>query len=207
MSFGTLTLKHITKQLGEYSLTIPHAEIRKGDKIALIGENGSGKSSLINILNGTDQDFQGAILLDQLPVHQLWGKFGMILQQEHTFISSYDNNVTIFKTLDENFRDEEFEKTPPQSLSGGQQQRMYLNREKNRQSPLIIMDEPFSSLDASQFQKELDKVLSLSSAVVLTLHRQEEMLSRFDQIWEIKDGELVVVKRVLKHDYSRLMLK
>ena len=183
MSFGTLTLKHITKQLGEYSLTIPHAEIRKGDKIALIGENGSGKSSLINILNGTDQDFQGAILLDQLPVHQL------------------------FKTLDENFRDEEFEKTPPQSLSGGQQQRMYLNREKNRQSPLIIMDEPFSSLDASQFQKELDKVLSLSSAVVLTLHRQEEMLSRFDQIWEIKDGELVVVKRVLKHDYSRLMLK
>lgn len=207
MSFGTLTLKHITKQLGEYSLTIPHAEIRNGDKIALIGENGSGKSSLINILNGTDQDFQGAILLDQLPVHQLWGKFGMILQQEHTFISSYDNNVTIFKTLDENFRDEKFEKIPPQSLSGGQQQHMYLNREKNRHSPLIIMDEPFSALDASQFQKELDKVLSLSSAVVLTLHRQEEMLSRFDQIWEIKDGELVVVKRVLKHDYSRLMLK
>lgn len=124
----------------------------------------------------------------------------MILQQEHTFISSYDNNVTIFKTLDENFRDEEFEKTPPQSLSGGQQQRMYLNREKNRQSPLIIMDEPFSALDASQFQKELDKVLSLPSAVIITLHRQEEALERFDQVWEIKDGELVVVRRVLKHD-------
>ena len=62
------------------------------------------------------------------------------------------------------------------------------------------MDEPFSALDASQFQKELDKVLSLSSAVGLTLHRQEKMLSRFDQIWEIKDRELVVVKRVLKHD-------
>ncbi|MEE5955113.1 ATP-binding cassette domain-containing protein [Streptococcus pneumoniae] len=144
--------------------------------------------------------YQGEILLDHLPVHQLWGKFGMILQQEHTFISSYENNVTIFKTFEANFRDEKFEKIPPQSLSGGQQQHMYLNREKNRHSPLIIMDEPFSALDASQFQKELDKVLSLSSAVVLTLHRQEEMLSRFDQIWEIKDGELVIVKRVLKHD-------
>lgn len=81
-----------------------------------------------------------------------------------------------------------------------QQQRMYLNREKNRQSPLIIMDEPFSALDASQFQKELDKVLSLPSAVIITLHRQEEALERFDQVWEIKDGELVVVRRVLKHD-------
>lgn len=200
ISFESLMLNHITKRLGESSLTIPHVEIRKGDKIALIGENGSGKSSMLNILNGTDRDFQGEILLNYLPVHQLWGKFGMILQQEHTFISSYENNVTIFKTFEANFRDEKFEKISPQSLSGGQQQHMYLNREKNRHSPLIIMDEPFSALDASQFQKELDKVLSLSSAVVLTLHRQEEMLSRFDQIWEIKDGELVVVKRVLKHD-------
>lgn len=200
MSFETLMLNHITKRLGESSLTIPHVEIRKGDKIALIGENGSGKSSLLNILNGTDRDFQGEILLDQLPVHRIWGKFGMILQQEHTFISSYENNVTIFKAFEANFRDEKFEKIAPQSLSGGQQQCMYLNREINRQSPLIIMDEPFSALDASQFQKELDKVLSLSSTVVLTLHRQEEVLSRFDQVWEIKDGELVIVKRVLKHD-------
>ncbi|RSJ20505.1 Thiamine import ATP-binding protein ThiQ [Streptococcus intermedius] len=200
MSFETLMLNHIIKRLGESSLTIPHVEIRKGGKIALIGENGSGKSSLLNILNGTDRDFQGEILLDHLPVHQLWGKFGMILQQEHTFISSYENNVTIFKTFEANFRDGKFEKIPPQSLSGGQQQHMYLNREKNRHSPLIIMDEPFSALDASQFKKELDKVLSLSSAVVLTLHHQEDVLSRFDQVWEIKDGELVVVKRVLKHD-------
>ena len=193
-SFGTLTLKQISKQLGESNLTISFATIHKGDKIALIGDNGSGKSSLLNILNGTDEDFQGEILLDSLSLNQLWGKFGMILQQEHTFISSYENNVTLFNTFEADFQDEELEKIAPQSLSGGQKQRMYLNREKNRKSPLLIMDEPFSALDASQFELELKKVLDLPCAVIVTLHRQPEALKNFDQVWEIKNGELLVLK-------------
>lgn len=118
----------------------------------------------------------------------------MILQLEHTFISSYKNNVTVFEAFDATFSDSLFENTPPQSLSGGQQQRMYLNREKNRKSPLIIMDEPFSALDALQFESELKKVLALPSSVIITLHRQNQALKYFDQIWEIKDGELTIVK-------------
>ena len=146
-SFDTITLKNISKQLGESKLIITSATIQKGDKIALIGKNGSGKSSLLNILNGTDEDFEGQIVLDGLVLDHLWGRFGMILQQEHTFISSYENNVTLFNSFNEKFREEDFEKIPPQSLSGGQQQRMYLNREKNRKNPLLILDEPFSALD------------------------------------------------------------
>ena len=91
-------------------------------------------------------------------------------------------------------KDAEFEATPPQSLSGGQQQRMYLNREKNRQSPLVIMDEPFSALDAHQFEAELKKVLDLPCAVIITLHRQNEALKNFDQVWEIRSGELIIQK-------------
>lgn len=49
LAFDTLTLNGISKQLGETRLIISHAEIHKGDKIALIGENGSGKSSLLNL--------------------------------------------------------------------------------------------------------------------------------------------------------------
>ena len=71
---------------------------------------------------------------------------------------------------------------------------MYLNREKNRKSPLLIMDEPFSALDASQFELELKKVLDLPCAVIVTLHRQPEALKNFDQVWEIKNGELLVWK-------------
>ena len=79
-------------------MIITSATIQKGDKIALIGKNGSGKSSLLNILNGTDEDFEGQIVLDGLVLDHLWGRFGMILQQEHTFISSYENNVTLFNS-------------------------------------------------------------------------------------------------------------
>lgn len=194
LSFETITLKNLSKQLGESTLKISFATIHKGDKIALIGENGSGKSSLLNILNGTDEDFQGEILLNDLPLNQLWGRFGLILQQEHSFISSYENNVTLFNTFPAEFKDVEFEVTPPQSLSGGQQQRMYLNREKNRQSPLVIMDEPFSALDARQFEAELKKVLDLPCAVIITLHRQNEALKNFDQVWEIRAGKLIIQK-------------
>ena len=194
LSFETIKLKNLSKQLGESTLKISFATIHKGNKIALIGENGSGKSSLLNILNGTDEDFQGEILLNDLPLNQLWGRFGLILQQEHSFISSYENNVTLFNTFPAEFKDVEFEVTPPQSLSGGQQQRMYLNREKNRQSPLVIMDEPFSALDAHQFEAELKKVLDLPCAVIITLHRQNEALKNFDQVWEIRSGELIIQK-------------
>ena len=194
LSFETITLKNLSKQLGESTLKISSATIHKGDKIALIGENGSGKSSLLNILNGTDENFQGEILLDDLPLNQLWGRFGLIMQQEHSFISSYENNITLFNTFPAEFKDAEFEVIPPQSLSGGQQQRMYLNREKNRKSPLVIMDEPFSALDDNLFESELKKVLDLPCAVIVTLHRQSEALKNFDQVWEIKSGELLVEK-------------
>ncbi|WP_462129189.1 ATP-binding cassette domain-containing protein, partial [Streptococcus parasanguinis] len=196
-SFETITLKNLSKQLGESTLKISFATIHKGDKIALIGENGSGKSSLLNILNGTDEDFQGEILLNDLPLNQLWGRFGLILQQEHSFISSYENNVTLFNTFLAEFKDAEFEATPPQSLSGGQQQRMYLNREKNRQSPLVIMDEPFSALDAisrKQLQaltKDLHKEFGMTT--IFVTHDTDEALKLGDRIAVLQEGEIVQV--------------
>ena len=53
-----------------------------------------------------------------------------------------------------------FEKFHHNPLSGGQQQRMYLNREKNRKNPLLILDEPFSALDTNQFKMELERGLN-----------------------------------------------
>lgn len=56
------------------------------------------------------------------------------------------------------------------------------------------MDEPFSALDAHQFEAELKKVLDLPCAVIITLHRQSEALKNFDQVWEIRSGELIIQK-------------
>ena len=53
---------------------------------------------------------------------------------------------------------------------------MYLNREKNRKNPLLILDEPFSALDTNQFKMELERVLELPSAVIVTLHRQKRII-------------------------------
>ena len=66
MSFRDPDAKPYHQATGESSLTIPHVEIRKGTRLPSSAKNGSGKSSLLNILNGTDRDFQGEISLDHL---------------------------------------------------------------------------------------------------------------------------------------------
>ena len=54
---------------------------------------------------------------------------------------------------------------------------------------------PFSALDAHQFEAEFGKkVLDLPCAVIITLHRQNEALKNFDQVWEIRSGELIIQK-------------
>jgi len=49
-------------------------------------------------------------------------------------------------------------------------------------------------LDARQFEAELKKVLDLPCAVIITLHRQNEALKNFDQVWEIRAGKLIIQK-------------
>src|SRR5699024_9977592 len=127
----------------------------------------------LNILIGRSTNFQGQIFLDGEQLVDLDNTFATILQKEHSFEDSYLENVTIFGSYP-------FSKTAacekPQiatSMSGGEQQLMYLQRAINTNSPLLILDEPFSALDDDQFNAALERVLSLPSAVIMVLHQKK----------------------------------
>ena len=193
-------------------------EIKKGEVVVIIGPSGSGKSTLLRSMNLLEEATKGKVIFEGVDItdkkNDLFAmreKMGMVFQQFNLFPNmTVMGNIILspIKTKGESKQVAEkralelLEKVGlpdkadayPQSLSGGQQQRMYLNREKNRKNPLLILDEPFSALDTNQFKMELERVLELPSAVIVTLHRQNELLSKFDQVWEIKNGELVILK-------------
>lgn len=66
---------------------------------------------------------------------------------------------------------------------------MYLSREQNHQSPFLILDEPFSAMDAEQLKKELLKVLNDEGTVLLTIHQNKDLLALFDRVWSLKKRE------------------
>ena len=133
-------------------------------------------------------------MLDGLVLDHLWGRFGMILQQEHTFISSYENNVTLFNSFNEKFREEDFEKIPPQSLSGGQQQRIAIARGLAMEPDVLLFDEPTSALDPEMVGEVLAVMQELAQSgmtMVIVTHEMGFAREVADRVIFMADGVVV----------------
>ncbi len=143
---------------GQQVLANIHFSLEKGETVALQGPSGIGKTTLLRILAGLDRDFDGSIGRPD--------KIAMVFQ-EPTLLpwrSALDNLTlvtgaskdTCLQVLDEvglNGKQENF----PNQLSLGQQRRLALARAFTAQPELLIMDEPFASLD----RKRVEDILPL----------------------------------------------
>ena len=118
----------------------------------------------------------------------------MILQQEHTFISSYENNVTLFNNNKKKFREEDFEKIPPQSLSGGQQQRIAIARGLAMEPDVLLFDEPTSALDPEMVGEVLAVMQDLAKSgmtMVIVTHEMGFAREVADRVIFMADGVVV----------------
>lgn len=97
--FDTIELKNIKKQIGDKLLTIPTLSIKYGEKIVVVGENRSGKSSFLNLLNDTDSNFSGKVYIDGKRTENLDSCFGKIIQKDHAFKASYESNISMFSSF------------------------------------------------------------------------------------------------------------
>jgi len=206
------------KILKTINLNIP------GEKMtALVGHSGAGKSTILNLIPRFYNIDQGDILIDEqsiyeTTVHSLRENISLVSQDTTLFDDTIKNNIAyansnatheeIVKAAQYSFASEFIDKLPNQydtvigengvRLSGGEKQRLSIARAILKKSPIILLDEATSSLDAEtedKIQKAIN-FLTKGKTTIVIAHRLSTILNS-DKIYVIDKGE---VKGEGKHD-------
>jgi iron(III) transport system ATP-binding protein len=216
-ALSLLTLDNVSKR---YSADFPPAvsdltlALEKWEILALLGPSGSGKTTALRLIAGFETPDAGVISLNGEPVagQGSWvspeqRKIGMVFQDYALFPHlTILENVTFGlrgarKEKEDKAREllsrvgmESLTRRYPHELSGGQQQRVALARALAPEPLLILLDEPFSNLDAdmrSEMRREVERVLRESGmSAILVTHDQEEAFSIADRVGVLNSGFL-----------------
>ena len=140
-------------------------EVRKGETLAIVGPSGSGKSSLLRLLNRLDEPTSGTVYVDgtdyrQIPPRELRRRIGMVLQRPFLFPGTVADNLQFGpKQRGQNLSPAEieellagvglsgFESRDVSNLSGGEAQRVSFARALANSPEALLLDEPTSALD------------------------------------------------------------
>jgi len=194
-------------------------DLESGDIFALLGESGSGKSCALRFIAGLDKAKDGTVSLDgndltidgEHNVRPELREIGMVFQDYALFphMTVFDNIGFGINQLtkDEKIQRVSFlleligltgiEKKYPHQLSGGEQQRVSLARSLATSPKLLLLDEPFSSLDKShrdQLVKEVREILKKANVTsILVTHDESEADVFADKIGMI-DKKMLLIK-------------
>lgn len=208
-----LKLKQINKSFEKSVLKDINLEVEQGQIISILGKSGSGKSTLLNIIAGFETANSGSleinneILFDKRKntepedrnigfVFQNYALFPHLnVEKNLLFGVKNRKNKTIVKELLEMINLEGYEKKYPHELSGGEQQRISLARVLATNPDIILLDEPFSSVDTLlkvQIQKELLSLIKESGkTAIFVTHDPKEAMAISDKIAFIQNGEII----------------
>lgn len=192
-------------------------EVKGGETVAIVGASGVGKSTIIDLLFRFHDPQEGSILLGGVPIShfpllQLRGHFSLVSQETYLFYDTVKNNLLLGKPR---ANDDEIEKaakmarihdwivTLPRGydtmtgergtrLSGGEKQRVAIARAILKDAPVLLLDEPTSSIDAGSeqlIQKALDE-LCREKTVLIIAHRLST-IRRASRIMVMDEGRIV----------------
>lgn len=212
-------LRNIYKNIGENTiLKNINLDIEKGEFVAIIGQSGSGKTSLLNIIGTLDSPSNGNYLLDGYEVTKLNNdekarlrreKIGFIFQRYNLLnLFNSSENVSLpaiyagknvqerrqrSKELLSDLGLEHKLYSKPNELSGGQQQRVSIARALMNGGELILADEPTGALDSKSgimVLEILQKLNKQGHTIVLVTH-DPKIAQQAKRVIEIKDGEIL----------------
>jgi len=196
--------------------------VRSGEFLAVIGSSGCGKSTLFNIIGGLLDGYEGAVTVGSETVRGPHPAIGMVFQEESTFPwRTLIENVAFPLEIAGMSRKDRFDKAKkfialvglsgfenryPAELSGGMRQRVAIARTLASEPKILLMDEPFASLDEQTRLLLGDKVLQiqqhLKQTTLLITHNITEAVQLADRILVMtyRPGR---VKRMVEIDLPR----
>jgi ATP-binding cassette, subfamily B, multidrug efflux pump len=200
----------------EYVLHDLDFTIRPGEKVALVGPTGAGKSSIIRLLCRLYETSEGRILLDgidirDLPQSELRRRMAVILQDGFIFAGDVKSNIALGETYPiEQVRQAAEQTSVAQfieqlpdgydtqlrergaNLSGGQKQLLAFARAAIRNPPILVLDEATANLDVGTeaiIQEALETLLTGRTAIIIA-HRLST-IRNVDRILVLKQGRLI----------------
>lgn len=215
---GDVEFRNVSFGYSEDKLVINHfsARAKAGQKVAIVGPTGAGKTTLVNLLMRFYEVNDGEIFIDGVPISKLTREnihdlFCMVLQDTWLFEGTIRENIKYSKDYVTDEQVEEackavglhhFVQTLPQgydtvlddkaNLSSGQKQLITIARAMVENAPLLILDEATSSVDTrteALIQKAMDKLMVGKTSFVIA-HRLST-IKNADLIMVMKDGDII----------------
>ncbi|MBP1917918.1 ABC transporter ATP-binding protein [Youngiibacter multivorans] len=196
-----IEVKGLKKSFGsEYLLKDFSLDIGEGEIVAVMGPSGIGKSTLLNIIGGLDKEYEGSISYDPRIFDGIDVPFPFVFQESESLLpwKTVEDNVRIAgRRLTQDEIDDalksvglyEHRHKKPGELSGGMKQRVSLARALVCRSRVLLLDEPFASLD-SEMRTRLqllvkDLCKSKGITVIMVTHDIAEAEAMADRIVSI----------------------
>ncbi|MFC2605211.1 MAG: ABC-F family ATP-binding cassette domain-containing protein [Bacteroidota bacterium] len=197
---GTISLdiENLTKAYGEHTvLQNIDMQIRRGEKIAFVGKNGEGKTTLVKCIVG-DLDFMGSLRLG----HNV--KVGYFAQNQ---AATLDDSKTVFQTVDDiatgdirtklrnilgafMFGGDDIDKRVA-VLSGGERSRLAMIKLLLSPVNMLILDEPTNHLDISTKNVLKDAIRQFQSSAIIVSHDRDFLDGLVDKVYEFADKKII----------------
>lgn len=197
--------------------------IYKNEKIAIIGETGLGKSTLVDIIAGLKKPSSGSLKIDNIKLlkenTKSWiKKIAYVSQRVYLFNSSIRNNITFYpedKKVDikklnkilklvelDSFVKSKREKELfsvgefGSKVSGGQRQKIGIARALFSDRPIIIFDESTNSMDEETQKIVLQNILGLKNKTIIFITHSSILAQKFDCIYKIENQKIIKIKSI-----------
>lgn len=243
-----ISIRQVSKSFGGYvAIDRVSLTIAEGEHVVLLGPSGSGKTTLLRMINGLIEPTCGTVVINgkdiqQQPQEQLRRRMGYVLQRNSLFPHySVEENIGVVPGLlqwnkqatRQRVRElmkklhlpESYLSRTPAELSGGEAQRVNIARALAADPPILLMDEPFSALDAITRKSIREEFMQLDEfrrkTIIMVSHDIPEAFVVADTIVLLHQGRLVqkgspsdllyrpatdFVSKFLSNDYLQLSL-